>query len=118
MKRYYAYIDDQVHGPFATDELRPVLSLELQVCAEGEEAWQRAGDIIELAALLVVPETLPAPEPREGPPDDLPPLLRHFWLVCRNASEQLLAEQKSKHWKKYFKNEQAIIFSELERRGH
>lgn len=70
------------------------------------------------------PAPLPAPMPArsasaapEAAPRDLPPLLKELWLICRNASDELLAEQKKKQWKKFFKNEQAIISAEIARRG-
>lgn len=53
----------------------------------------------------------------ETAPRDLPPLLKEFWMICRNASNELLVEQKAKHWKRFFKNEQQIIATEMERRG-
>ncbi len=53
----------------------------------------------------------------EAAPRDLPPLLKEFWMICRNASDDLLAEQRAKHWKKFFKNEQQILAAELGRRG-
>lgn len=67
---------------------------------------------------------LPAPMPArsaaaapEAAPRDLPPLLKELWLICRNASDELLLEQKKKHWKRFFKNEQEIIGAEIARRG-
>lgn len=53
----------------------------------------------------------------ESAPKDLPPLLKELWLICRNASDELLFEQKSKHWKSYYKTEQKIIAAELTHRG-
>jgi hypothetical protein len=53
----------------------------------------------------------------ESPPRDLAPKLRELWVICRNASDELLKDQKAKNWKTFFKNEQEIIAAELKRRG-
>lgn len=127
MNRYYIFASDQVAGPYTLDEIQPYLNEELQVCVEGTDEWRRAAEIPELAEILQpevtsihtfeAPEPAPQPTWVEGPPEDLPLTLRELWLICRNAESGLLSEQKQKHWKKYFKNEQAIISAEIERRG-
>ncbi len=62
----------------------------------------------------------PAARPRpaeEGAPRDLPPKLRELWVICRNAPDELLLEQKKKYWKQFFKNEQQIVAAEMKRRN-
>lgn len=112
-----------------------MLQPDLQVCAEGAEAWAKASDVPELAAFLgsrpasILPPPLTtsaapvrtAPAARapgaDSPPRDLAPKLRELWIICRNASNDLLLEQKTKHWKTFFKTEQEIIVAECKHRG-
>jgi hypothetical protein len=141
--RYYAFLAGEVSGPYAAEDLKVFLQPDLQVCLEGSDAWTRAADVIELAAMMVAPESValppvgvpsplvagpglaPAPAPRPGgapaaaetPPKDLPPKLREFWVICRNATDELLKAQKTSFWKDYFKNEKEILEAELKRRG-
>jgi hypothetical protein len=140
--RYYAFVAGNVSGPFQPEELKSILQSELLVCVEGSEGWVKAADVEELAALLMVP-SIPPPRPGSGPgpiagaappgmakaaaggavagsdapPRDLAPKLRELWVICRNASDDLLREQRAKHWKAFFKTEQEIIAAEITRRG-
>lgn len=121
MSRFYAFLDDAVAGPFGPEELRGLITRETQVCIEGSDAWMPASAAPELG-LLIPPVSRPiasvAAVANVGgvAPAELPPKLRELWLICRNAPDGLLAEQKSKHWKSYFKNEQEIIAAEIARR--
>lgn len=121
MNRYYIYLEEVV-GPYGLEEITPFLHWELQVCREGQDAWQRASEVLELAAILATPtpvENTAPPEPKwvEGPPEELPPGLKQFWTICRNADDELLKQQKKKNWSQYFANEKLILSDELERRG-
>lgn len=135
--RYYAFLAGEVSGPYAAADLKVFLQPELQVCLEGANVWMRAADVIELAALMIAPGPVfppspglagplvagpglapaPAPVAAEPPPKDLPPKLREFWVICRNASDDLLKAQKTTFWKEYFKNEKEILTAEIQRRG-
>lgn len=116
--RYYAFIAGAVAGPYEAADLVPLLQPDLQVCPEGEDAWGRAAEFPELAAMIrAAPAAPPVRAVRESPPEDLAPKLQELWRICRASSDDLLQEQRIKNWKEYFAPEREIILAELKRRS-
>lgn len=63
MKKYYYYLrDNQRHGPFSLEELKPHrITQKTLVWTEGLDNWVPAGDVTDLQALLI---PLPPPLPK------------------------------------------------------
>lgn len=57
MARYWVYLDTKTQGPFEVPDLRkvPGFNLLAQVCAEGEQAWRMADEVIEIKSYFLAP---------------------------------------------------------------
>lgn len=129
--RYFVYREGGAEGPWGLSELTGKIARETWVCVEGGTEWLPAGSVPELATCFAPVQTSPPSAPNmlspdaglieaglveDPPPADLPDSLKNLWRVCRRADDALLLEQKKAHWRRYFKNEQAIIEAEIARR--
>src|SRR6185503_10289732 len=57
MERYWVYLDNRVQGPVEIPALRKLSGFNLltQVCAEGQESWRLADEVIEIKAYFAAP---------------------------------------------------------------
>src|SRR4051812_922613 len=57
MARYWLYLDSKVLGPYEVSHLRkvPGFTLLSQVCAEGEQAWRVADEVIDIKSYFLAP---------------------------------------------------------------
>jgi len=57
MARFWVYIDSKVEGPLEVPALRKVQGFNLlsQVCAEGEQTWRMADEVIEIKSYFLAP---------------------------------------------------------------
>jgi len=57
MQRYWVYIDSKVQGPVDVPALRKISNFTLltQVCAENEQTWRMADEIIEIKSYFLSP---------------------------------------------------------------
>src|SRR5688572_16401625 len=57
MSRFWIYIDNRVQGPLEIPALRKINGFNLltQVCAEGQESWRMADEVIEIKAYFSAP---------------------------------------------------------------
>lgn len=136
--KYYAFVNGESVGPYTADEVKAIYAPDLQVCPVTGGDWIPASQVSGLAPSAPAAPPQPAAPPKaaapvppgaptaakddnasavDAPPDDLPPKLQELWRVSRNAPDELLIQQKKKHWKKYYKNERVVILAELDRRG-
>lgn len=76
MNRWYAWVDDQMYGPYAPEQLSEFVQPTTKLCREGTEEWRAAKDFPELALLL------------SGVPVELPPSIG--WVVRLAGTETVL----------------------------
>ncbi len=57
MERFWVYLDNKVQGPVEIPALRKMTGFNLltQVCAEGQESWRMADEVIEIKAYFAAP---------------------------------------------------------------
>ena len=76
MIRWYTWVENQMYGPYQTEQLAEFIRVETMLCREGTEEWRAAKEFPELAFLL------------EGIPIELPPNVG--WLVRKKDSDAVL----------------------------
>lgn len=76
MNRWYAWVENQIYGPYAPEQLAEFVQPEMQLCREGSEEWKIAKDFPELAFLW------------SGAPLEPPPTVG--WLVKKSGSADIL----------------------------
>src|SRR5690242_20171240 len=98
MPRYWLYLDSRVQGPFEISHLRkvPGFTLLSQVCAEGEQSWRMADEVIDIKSYFLAPprasavmldsgNAVPVPQPL---PEPAPAVLS---VIEPNEKEEELA---------------------------
>lgn len=76
MDRWYAWVGNQIYGPYTPEQLAEFIQPESTLCREGTEEWKTAKDFPGLSFLL------------SGIPIQAPPTVG--WLVRRDGSDAVL----------------------------
>ncbi len=127
MSKWYVYDDDEVIGPFATDELVGQIESETLVCPAGSEEWKKAEEIEALQEFFGKPQAPPSAPPGEqvketeqteaesdqAPGEPEKPTLNKLNAICQQATDDELTREYEKFWEEYDSPEQRIIRNEM-----
>ncbi len=135
MSGWYLYENEEVRGPFETEDLQGKLRKEVLVCRAGEKKWRKASNVEALNDLLAEPNSPGAStgpssvssargEKREtgstsGAYDNeniIEPTLDNFLALCEKASDRDLLNEYETNLTEYDSLEREILVDELQRR--
>lgn len=122
MSKWYVYRDDEVIGPFATDELVGQIEADTMVCPAGSEEWSEAQEVEELQEYVTAAEPPPAaPETETKKSDETSsdesapekPTLNKLKVIAQQATNEELEREYNEFWDKYDSQEKRIIRNEM-----
>jgi hypothetical protein len=120
MKDWYIYEDDEVVGPFNGPELAGKIEPDTLVCPAGEEEWKKASEREDVKPFLGTPgedEEEETHDDEEIVVGNLEPNLETLTRIAREANAEDLQREFQEHWEEYDREEQKIIYQEMEHLG-
>lgn len=141
MTKWYLYKNEEVIGPYPTDDLERRISKDTRVCRAGEKEWNRAVEVPELQSVLKQGESKNSAETKrssrkdqsqkivsqnqtkttEGSEEDdidsIEPTLENLVEICEKADGGDLIREYESFWTEYDDMERKIILEEIDERG-
>lgn len=125
-------MDDEVRGPYSTEQLEGKITEDTLVCRAGDEEWQNAADVPTFSAMFEALDTPtdPSPDGTSSIPsnsatksdqkieiDEIEPTLNELHKITRHATTEDIKREYNEFWSEYDSREQRILRNEMIDRG-